>query len=77
MANGVHDLRLPRAAAQASGLVVLPLKKYEALREKIGRLENQRKLATQEAQALKIIAEGEREYREGKLKPVKSLAELM
>lgn len=63
-------------ALNEKGLVVLPLEQYEKLRKKIERLEKAKKIAIEEAEVLRIVAEGEREYREGKLKPIRSLSEL-
>ena len=58
------------------GVVVLTLPEYEKMRKKIERLEREKETTEEEARILKIIAEGEQEYRGGKLKPLKSLADL-
>lgn len=71
------NITLPKSILkEKTGVVILPLVKYEKMREKMRKLEKERKLAAEEGEILEIIAEGEREYREGKLKPIKSLAEL-
>ena len=51
------------------GVVVLPLRAYEKMKERLVQLE-------EEAKVLQIVAEGEREHKEGKLKSVQSLGEL-
>jgi len=63
-------------ALKEKGVVVLPLDKYEKMREKIEKLENEKRLAAEEVETLRIIAEGEKEYKEGRLKSIKSLADL-
>jgi len=69
MATSTKNLTLPRWAIQEKGMVILPLREYEKMWRKMARL-------AEEAKVLEIIAEGEREYRGGKLKAIKSLAEL-
>ena len=46
------------------------------MRKKVAKLTEKKKVLTEEARVLEMIAEGEKEYREGKLKSIKSLAEL-
>ena len=70
MANGNTNTTIIKETLRKKGVVVLPLRTYEKMKEQLSALE-------EEAKALQIIAEGEREYKEGKLKPVKSLDELM
>jgi len=76
MASSTKNLTLPKEILKEKGVVILPLRKYERMKEKIEKLEREKKLSAEEAEVLKIIAEGEKEYREGKLKTIKSLAEL-
>ena len=76
MAISTKNLTLPRQAIQEEGMVILPLKEYEKIRKKMETLEKERQISMEEAEILAIIAEGEREYKEGKLKAIKSLAEL-
>ncbi|MGB2762723.1 MAG: hypothetical protein WBC21_04320 [Minisyncoccales bacterium] len=76
MATLSKNLIVPKEFIQKRGMVFLPLAEYEKIREKIERLERERKFSQEEAEILRIIAEGEREYKEGKLKPIKSLAEI-
>ena len=70
------NLILPKEILENEGVVVLPLKKYEKIKEKMREFSRQKKILREEAETLKIIAEGEKEYKKGKLKPIKSLAEL-
>jgi hypothetical protein len=63
-------------ALKEKGVVILPLRQYEKIKKTIERLEEAKRLATEEAKVLKTIAEGEKEYRKGKLKPLKSLVNL-
>lgn len=70
------NLILPKEMLENEGVVVLPLKKYEKIKEKMREFSRQKKILREEAETLKIIAEGEKEYKKGKLKPIKSLAEL-
>jgi len=63
-------------ALREKGVVILPLRQYEKIKKTMERLEEAKRLATEEAKVLRTIAEGEKEYREGKLKPLKSLAAL-
>jgi tetrahydromethanopterin S-methyltransferase subunit A len=58
------------------GIVILGLPEYEKIKKKIEKLEKERKFRLEEEKILKLIKEGEREYREGKIKPIKSLKEL-
>ena len=76
MTNATQNLILPRQAFQNKGMVFLSLMEYEKIREKIERLEREKEFSQEEAETLKIIAEGEREYREGKLKSIKSLSDI-
>lgn len=71
------NLVLPRTAIQKKeGIVVLDLSQYEKMRKKIERLEEERRRRQEEEKVLEIIKEGEREYRKGKIRPIKSLKEL-
>ena len=70
------NLTLPRQAIQEKGMVILPLKEYEKMWTKMGKLEKERRTLMEEVKVLAIIAEGEQEYKEGKLKAIKSLAQL-
>jgi len=72
----MKNLTLPRQIIKEDGLVILPLKEYEKMRKKVAKLTEKKKVLTEEARVLEMIAEGEKEYREGKLKSIKSLAEL-
>ncbi|MCK4453978.1 hypothetical protein KAU51_01350 [Candidatus Parcubacteria bacterium] len=76
MATLSKNLIVSKEFIQKRGMVFLPLAEYEKIKEKIERLERERKFSQEEAEILRIIAEGEREYKEGKLKPIKSLAEI-
>lgn len=67
---------LTKEVFRQRGVVILPLREYDKIKRKMDDLEKERKLSVQEEEALEIIAEGEREYKEGRLKPIKSLAEL-
>lgn len=69
MANGVTNIAIVKETLKKGGVVVLPLRTYEKLKERLFLFE-------EEARALQIIAEGEKEYKAGKLKPIKSLGEL-
>jgi len=66
MAYAIANSTIANESLRKKGVVVLPLKVYEKIKEKLIHLE-------QEASVLQIVAEGEREYRDGKLKPIKSL----
>lgn len=70
MVNFVVDMVIANASLKRKGVVVLPLKIYEKMKEKLSFLE-------EETRALQIVAEGEREYKAGKLRPVHSLRELV
>ncbi|GEM_PF-5760684 len=70
MANGITNTAIVRESFREKGVVVLPLKEYSAIQKRVEKLAG-------EAKALQIIAEGEREYREGKLKQTKSLKSLL
>lgn len=70
------NLIIPKEFIKKRGMVILSLREYEKIKEKMAKLERARKFSQEEAEILRIIAEGEREYREGKLKPIKSLAEI-
>ena len=70
MANGFSNTAIIKETFKKKGVVVLPLQTYEKMRERLSVLQ-------EEARALQIIAEGEKEYKEGKLKPIKSLGEVM
>ena len=76
MAISTKNLTLPKHAIQEKGMVIFPLKEYERISKKIARLVKEKKALTEEARILSIIAEGEREYRGGKLKAIKSLVDL-
>ena len=76
MATLSKNLILPKKILENEGVVILPLKKYEEIKEKINKFNRQKKILREEAETLRIITEGEKEYKEKKLKPIKSLAEL-
>ena len=76
MVNSTKNLTLPRQAIKEDGLVILPLKEYEKMRRKMAKLIEGEKALAEETRVLEIVAEGEREYRGGKLKSIRSLAEL-
>jgi hypothetical protein len=76
MATLSKNLILPKEMLKNEGVVILPLKKYEEIKEKMREFSRQKKILREEAETLKIITEGEKEYKERKLKPIKSLAEL-
>lgn len=76
MVNSTKNLTLPRQTIKEDGLVILPLKEYEKMRRKMAKLAEREKALAEEARILEIVVEGEREYREGKLKSIKSLTEL-
>lgn len=65
---------------ERSGMVILPLPKYERLRRENEVLKRKiqawRKKEREEERILKIIEKGEREYLGGKIRPIKSLKEL-
>ena len=67
---------LSKEIIKEKGVVILPLRKYEKMMEKIEKLERENKFSIEEAEVLEIIAEGEREYRKRKLRAIKSLAGL-
>jgi hypothetical protein len=67
---------LSKEIIKEKGLVILPLRKYEKLKEKIEKLEREKRSSAEETEVLGIIAEGEREYKEKKLVAMKSLADL-
>lgn len=73
-------LALPKNILKESGMVILPLIKYEKLKEEIEEMRKKirewKKREREEEKILQIIIEGEKEYRAGKLKPIKSLKEL-
>ena len=69
MAYTVADNTIAFESFKKKGVVVLPLKVYEEMKAKLARL-------VAETKVLQIVAEGEREYKEGKLQPVNSLREL-
>ena len=69
MAQTIVNTTIMHETFKKKGIVVLPLKAYEKMKERIVRLE-------EEARVLQIVADGEREYKAGKLKPIKSLSEL-
>ena len=66
MASGAINTAILDESLRRRGVVMLSLKAYEKMRERIYRLE-------EEARILQIVAEGEREFKEGKLKSVQSL----
>lgn len=70
------NLILPKEFFKKNGMVILPLVEYEKIKEKVKDLKKERDAFLEEAETLKIIADGEQEYKAGKLKPIKSLAEL-
>jgi len=70
MANGNTNTAIIKETLRKKGVVVLPLKTYEKMKDQLSLLQ-------EETRVLQIIAEGEREYKEGKLNPVTSLNELM
>ena len=76
MANSTENLILPKGTFRKKGIVILPLVEYEKIREKMERLERGKRVSQEEVKTLKIIAEGEKEYKDGKLKRINSLAEL-
>lgn len=62
------------AAKKAGGFVILPIKEYEKLREQAVPTYY---LSGKEARDLdELVKEGEKEYREGKCKTIKSLCDL-
>jgi hypothetical protein len=65
---------------ERSEMVILPLPKYERLRRENELLKRKiqewRKKEKEEKKVLKIIEKGEKEYLEGKIRPIKSLKEL-
>ena len=69
MAQAIANATIVQETFKKRGVVVLPLKVYEEMRAKLNRFK-------EEARILQIVAAGEREYKEGKLVPVKSLGEL-
>lgn len=72
-----NNLILPRAAIQKTGgVVILDLPQYEKIKKKIERLREEKRRWREEEEVLEIIKKGEREYREGKIQPIKSLKEL-
>ena len=70
MAQAAANTTIVQETFKKKGVVVLPLKAYEKMKERLARLE-------EEASVLQIVAEGEQEYKQGKLKPVKSLRGLV
>ena len=76
MATLSKNLILPKEMLENEGVVVLPLKKYEEIKEKMREFSRQKKILREETETLRIITEGEEEYKKGKLKPMKSLADL-
>ncbi len=70
-----NSITIPRGAVRkAGGFVILPLKEYDKLREQAIPTYY---LQGKEARELdKLVEEGEKEYREGKCKEIKSLADL-
>ena len=64
-----------RTIKEKRRMVILPLVEYEKIKKKIGKLERERRVLEEEAEILKIITEGEKEYKEGRLKPIKSFYE--
>ena len=77
MGNGTrqNSITVSREEVQRrGGLVILPLKEYHKLRE---RAVPTYYLTGKEAEALdKLVEEGLREYRQGKTKKIRSLADL-
>ena len=69
------NLTLPRQAIKKEGLVILPLKEYKKMWDKIEKLAEEKKASIEEIKILEIIAEGESEYREGKTIRANSLKE--
>lgn len=65
---------------ERKGMVILPLPKYERLKRENEilkrKIQEWIKKKREEERILKIIEKGEREYLEGKIKPIKSLKEL-
>jgi hypothetical protein len=77
MTNQIKNpIIIPKEAIAKEGIVILPLREYQKTKEEIEKLKKQKGISLKELEILKIIAEGEKEYREKKLKPLKSLAEL-
>ncbi len=66
MATLSKNLILSKEILENEGVVVLPLKKYEEIKEKMREFSKQKKILREEAETLKIIAEGEKEYKERK-----------
>ena len=61
-------------AKKAGGFVILPVKEYEKLRDQAIPTYY---LSGKEAKELdELVEEGEKEYREGQCKPIKSLSDL-
>lgn len=59
-------ITIPKQVTRGAELLVIPVKEYERLRQQIGELED----------ALRKIRRGEREFRNGKTRVIRSLAEL-
>ena len=68
------NLILPKEMLKNEGVVVLPLKKYEELRRQA--IPTYYLEGKEAKKADKLIEEGLKEYRAGKCKKIKSLADL-
>ena len=66
MANNESALTIPKNLTQGTDLVVVPKQAYEELQQYVVELKD----------ALQKIQNGEKEYREGKTRIIKSLSEL-
>ncbi|OGZ33815.1 MAG: hypothetical protein A3I88_03485 [Candidatus Portnoybacteria bacterium RIFCSPLOWO2_12_FULL_39_9] len=62
--------------AFGEGVVILRRRLYDKMREKIQKLQDALREQREIDEVKKIIEEGERDFREGKLKPIKSLSDL-
>lgn len=77
MAISTKNLTLPRQVIEEDGLVIFPLREYEKMSKKMARLIEEKKVLTEEARVLEIIAEGEREYKGGKTIKAPSLKQAL
>ena len=74
MATLSKNLILPKEMLENEGVVVLPLKKYEELRRQA--IPTYYLEGKEAKEADKLVKEGLKEYRAGKCKKIKSLADL-
>lgn len=76
-ARNSKNIVLPRATLKRKeGVVILDLSQYEKIRKKMEKLEEERRRQREEEKILEIINKGEKEYKKGKIRPIKSLKEL-